>query len=204
MGDADPAFLALRFRIGRARAASSPAGGDSPVLDTDEILSHPALRGLILRTARPPRESVDALALDADDIGQELRLSLLLSSVDFDPERGSVGGFSSVVLARAASGLRRRRGRRERHGRPLSLGELGGEELQDDRAPVREGARDLRLDLMDVLAELPPDLLLLASHLLLGTVAEVARAQGVPRSTLARRIGELRRRFQEAGLEIYT
>jgi len=173
------------------------------VLDLNAISTHPALRGLIRRTARPPRDSADALALDADDIGQELRLGLLLATADFDPERGSAGGFTSVVLARAASGLRRRRGRRERYGRPLSLDELEGEELRDEGSPIRETARDLRLDLMDVLAELPPDLLLLAGQLLLGTVAEVARMQGVPRSTLARRIGELRRRFEAAGLKIY-
>ena len=173
------------------------------MFDPKALRSQPYLRGLIRRVAARPRGR-DALAFDAEDLQQELRLRLLQTVGRFDPERCSADAFASVVLARAARRHRRRCERLERNGRPLSLDEPVGEESPGLEAPLDDEARDLRIDLMEAIATLPADLVPLAGLLLVGTVAEVARAEGMPRSTLERRIERLKKHFEKAGLEIYS
>ena len=169
----------------------------------DSFPPRSALRRWIRRCVRPPRRAADALAFDADDIGQELCVRLWRSAPGFDPALGSAGVYADAVLRRAASNLRRGRGRIERHGRPLPLAELAGEEPADPGWLQAEELRDLRLDLMRAIATLPAELVPLAAELLAAPIAQVARGRGVPRTTLVRRIGELRIHFEDAGLRIY-
>ncbi len=171
--------------------------------DPDSIPVHPTLRGWIRRTARWPRGTVDALAFDGDDIAQELRLGLHRASVRFDPRRGSFEAFARGVLGRIAGEIRRRRSRDERLGLRRSFEESGIAEPSDRRRCANGSTRDLRLDLRDAIAALPDDLRPLALRLLTGSVAEVARELGWPRSTLLRRIERLKKHFEKAGLEIY-
>ena len=162
-----------------------------------------ALRRWIRRCVRPPRRAADALAFDADDIEQLLTLRLWRSVPGFDPALGSAEVYADAVLRRAASNLRRDRGRVERHGRPRALGDRVGDEPADPGWLQAEERRDLRLDLMRAIATLPAELVPLAAELLAAPIAEVARGRGVPRTTLVRRIEELRIHFENAGLRIY-
>ncbi len=170
---------------------------------SDAIPSHAALRGWIRRSVRPPGNRPDALAFDADDIGQELVLGLLMAAPGYDPARGSPQTYAAAVFRRVGGELRRRRGRVERHGRPLSLEELEAEEAVDPAGAARDSANDLRSDLLRAIATLPADLVPLAAELLVGSVAGVARGRKLPRTTLMRRIERLKKHFESAGLEIY-
>jgi DNA-directed RNA polymerase specialized sigma24 family protein len=172
-------------------------------LTSDAIFSHAALRGLIRRTVRPPRACPDALAFDADDIAQEFRLGLLRAAGDFDPLQGVPEPFARHVLGRLAGGIRRRRGRVERYGRPFSLDGFESGEPRETRTIAHEATRDMRIDMKEAIAALPNDLIPLVGLLLVSSIADVARAKGMPRSTLQRRIEKLRVHFEKAGLKIY-
>jgi len=167
------------------------------VLDRDAIHSLPFARGLIRREARLLRAASADAIWGFEDLEQELRLRLLQALDRYDPGRGSSEAFVAVVLGRAAAGIRRDRGRFKRTRRAVAPGAAEPTESVDS---LDEAARDLRIDLLRAVGTLPDDLLLLAGQLLLRSLAEVARAQGVPRSSLVRRLERIRRHFEAAGV----
>ena len=62
----------------------------------------------------------------------------------------------------------------------------------------------LRIDVDHALAELPPDLVPIASVLAQGlSVTDAVRITGVPRATFYRRLARLRLAFSDAGLRSY-
>ena len=167
------------------------------MLDRDAIHSHPFARGLIRHKARRLRAASADAVWEFEDLEQELRLKLLQALDRYDPDRGTAEAFVAVVLVRAAEGIRRDRGRFKRTRR---IEAPGAAEPAESANPRGEVAHDLRIDLLRAVAALPDDLLPLARLLLAGSVAEVARAQGVPRSSLVRRLERIRRHFEAAGV----
>lgn len=68
--------------------------------------------------------------------------------------------------------------------------------------PASDPARaELALDVAAVVAGLPEDLRDLAGRLMTQSLSEAARDLGVVRSSLQRRIGRIRRLFEDAGLD---
>ena len=123
-----------------------------------------------------------------DDAGQDLALALLRALPGYRPDRGPLDGYLFGVLRHHHAKLRARR-RRPDH---------DGDELDDDvadRRADRPGAADLRIDLEAARARLAPELAALADGLQLYSLAELARAWDVPRTTLQRRVDRLRDAF---------
>ena len=123
---------------------------------------------------------------DPDDAGQDLFLALLRALPGYRPDRGPLDGYLFGVLRHHHAKLRGRR-RRPDH---------DGDELDDDvadRRADRPAAADLRIDLEA--ARLAPELAVLADGLQLYSLAELARAWDIPRTTLQRRVDRLRDAF---------
>ena len=129
-----------------------------------------------------------------DDLEQDLAVVLLEALPAYDPGRGPPGPFAHAVLKRYAAKLGRRAGRRR--GPAADADALDA--AHDPRAG-RQDLADLRLDLADLRGRLAPDLARLADALRVGTVAEVARDRGTPRSSLQRQVDRLRIAFAALG-----
>jgi DNA-directed RNA polymerase specialized sigma24 family protein len=87
------------------------------------------------------------------------------------------------------------------------LGQTVSQEEQDARqgrsARSKTEQTELALDMAEMIARLPEDKQELARLLPHHSVTEIARQQGVPRSTLQGRIRQLRQLFDRAGLREY-
>jgi len=155
---------------------------------------------------------------DREDIEQELMLDLLERLPSYDPTRGSKHTFiARVVDHRIARLVERRTAAKRDRGRPvLSLSELMGLEdarLERRSATIEEGgkaiyrrrgeARDLALDLAELLDDLPHELRGLCERLRTQSVSDISRETGVPRSTIYGWIRKLRGAFSERGLDQY-
>jgi RNA polymerase sigma factor (sigma-70 family) len=159
---------------------------------------------------------------DREDLAQELFLLLLRRRAAFDPAKAHAHAFTATVVERgAASLLRDRRAEKRDARRVTSLHQfvdtdgggrveiaaaVGRREYDARRGQYPRGEEELAQlasDLADVLATLPPDLRHLAEQLQTKSLAEVARAQGVQRTTLYEQVRRLRRRFERAGLKDY-
>lgn len=157
---------------------------------------------------------------DVEDLEQELMVDLLRRLDRFDPTRAGRATFiARVVENRAASLLAARNTAQRawtRDATSLSdeTDDDEGNGCSDRRAPLASDADrrpgvplrrcpvaqvDLRLDVAVVVAALPADLRSLCERLRTASLTDVARAMGVPRTTLYRQIAVLRRRFARAG-----
>jgi RNA polymerase sigma factor (sigma-70 family) len=134
---------------------------------------------------------------DHDDLVQELALRLWKSSRRFDPAQAHWKSFVTAVVERHVIQILRDRAALKRDGGPCEP--LAAEGGPADRAsdPART---ELALDVAAVLDGLPEDLPDLAGRLMTQSLSEAARDLGVARSSLQRRIGRIRRLFEDAGL----
>ena len=123
---------------------------------------------------------------DPDDAGQDLFLALLRALPGYRPDRGPLDGYLFGVLRHHHHAKLRGRRRPDHDGDELDA------DVADRRAD-RPGAADLRIDLEA--ARLAPELAVLADGLQLYSLAELARAWDIPRTTLQRRVGRLRDAF---------
>jgi DNA-directed RNA polymerase specialized sigma24 family protein len=156
------------------------------------------------------------------DIEQELWLKLLAHSASYDFRRGHRYAFIATVLKRHAANLLRHQCAEKRNDRHVGaldvvVAEEDGESIElgdtisrrELNARIGYSARDehetrqLALDTADVLATLPAELRILAESLKTQNITEIARKTGVPRTTLNDRVGQLRRRFELAGMRLY-
>lgn len=177
---------------------------------------------VIRRKARQLVGRAGFTAQDREDIEQDLALRLLESLRSYDPAQGHRNAFVTAVVDRTAAKILRDRRTKKRNGGPVrSLDTLlraldwDREEYDDvahsfeesaliDRLPHGEEEQvDLRQDLASVLEHLPADLRDLAERLKTQSVSEAARDLGMPRTTLQRRVDQLRQHFEEAGLRDY-
>src|SRR5262249_48923143 len=139
----------------------------------------------------------------------------------FDPRRGPVWHFVEVVLAHAASDLLRERHAAKRdyrrlqsldkrvpaEGGPAALADAVGAREYDARRlrhprPPEELAQ-LRTDVKEAPAKLPPPQRPLPERLRHGSVSQAARDLGLPRTTADEARRRLARRLRRAGLHHY-
>ena len=126
---------------------------------------------------------------DPADAAQDLALALLQALSGYRPDRGPLEGYLFGVLRHHHHA--KLRGRRRRR---VAAGSEGFARVADRRA-VRPEAADLRMDVEAARARLAPELAALADGLRLYSLAELARAWDVPRTTLQRRVEKLRAAF---------
>ncbi|MCX5682319.1 MAG: sigma-70 family RNA polymerase sigma factor [Planctomycetota bacterium] len=157
-------------------------------------------------------------ASDREDIEQELMLDLFQHLPRFNPKRARRKTFINRVVCHTVVRLIRRQdaGRRDHRRNDNSLNEdarlpdgqtTGGANTLNEEAN-QPGCTDLAgdllvLDVQAVIALLPEYLRDMAVRLRTQTAAQAAREMGVARSTVYKRILELRQFFGKAGLRDY-
>ena len=160
---------------------------------------------------------------DRDDISQELLLDGWLRLRKFDPTKSSRRGFLRRVVGNRVATLldAQRAACRDYRSCQRSLNEkieftAGdfvelGETVSTDDYEARIGRRalssrdraELLIDVAKVIAILPRELAAIANLLRSAGVGETAHQLGVPRSTMYRRIADIRVVFENAGLHLY-
>lgn len=158
---------------------------------------------------------------DRADVEQSLALEVVRRIRRFDPERGRFeatvrriveNAVADILAARkAACRDYRRRGPslnemvRDENGKRVERSETFDSEehlRRTGRRPASE-RRDLKLDLDDAMADLPPDLRRLCERLRNESPTEIARDMGIPRGTLYERMRKIREHFERRGLGEY-
>ena len=161
---------------------------------------------------------------DTGDIEQDLTVDLLERLSKFDPTKAKFSTFVARIVEHKISRLvrdsqaQKRDYRREERslndlvndgdGRTVQLAETISH-VEDQSCPGRirqtDSARlDAGVDVRRVLAGLPPDLREAAERLKTHSIAEIAREQGIARSTFYEgTVARLRRIFANAGLRDY-
>jgi len=162
-------------------------------------------------------------AQDIEDIRQDLIVDLLERLPKFDPAKATCNTFVARIIDRKVATLIRDRSCEKRDPRreECSLNECiddgeGGsvEHIQTiaaeeaDRWLGRQARPDqetveLALDVEAVINRLPDNLRRLCELLKTGSIADAARAMGVPRTTLNDHVKKLREVFEAAGLRDY-
>ena len=159
----------------------------------------PIASKLIAHTVRRLVGRAGYTAQDRRDLEQELHARLLPRLAQYKPGVASLATFLTLLIERGASDLLRSRRARKRRDDVVVP-------TQDppDPTSVGHGAnRDLALDLAAFRDQLPPNLREAWDHLLGQSVSDAARDLGLPRSTLQRRMEQLRRHCERRGLDVY-
>jgi RNA polymerase sigma factor (sigma-70 family) len=142
-----------------------------------------------------------------EDIGQELALHLLRQWSLFESAKGGMTTFiQNVVDGMVCQLLRDQRRFKRDYRTEMSLSDAGAAAEYG----LLDGARgqaelsvhehmELQTDCADILAQLPDDLREIAERLKDQCPLEIARELGIPKTTLMRRIAELREHFKAAG-----
>jgi RNA polymerase sigma-70 factor, ECF subfamily len=159
---------------------------------------------------------------DRKDLEQEIIQRLLQSLPSFDPNQAHRNVFVTTVVERyVANILRNKQADKRDHRRISSLhtaADIGEDEPVELAETISQRELDARLgcesrsdqhladlaqDVAEVMAKLPEELRTLAERLKTGTVSDVARDMGIPRTTLYESIRQLRKRFEDADLKDY-
>lgn len=133
---------------------------------------------------------------EREDVEQDLVLEVLVRFPAFDPIRGNSEAFVEQVVKGKVSKIIRDRQREKRSGQRRPMPE------RVDRGDFVRDA-DLRMDLEEVLRDVPVTLHDACDQLRRETVSEAARNIGVPRSTLDSGLIGLRERFRKGSLDKY-
>jgi len=179
-------------------------------------------RGIIWRKIKQLVGRAGFARQDGDDLQQDLILRVLQSLPSFDSDQGHRNKFITAVVERyVATILRNKKAEKRDHRRISSLnvkvtigeGEvtelaqtIGQRELDARRGRHPRSDEDLvqlALDMAEVIARLPTDLRELAERMKTESVAEIARAMDIPRTTLHDSVHRLRQRFENTGLKDY-
>ncbi len=160
-------------------------------------------------------------ATDRKDVEQDLALDLRRRMPRSDPKKGSLEAFVlrlvdncvATILAARKAAIRDYRRCRQSLSESIEDGEGGRVEraqtldaeqyLRQTASRSDEELRDLRLDLAEAEKALPSELRELSERLRRETPTEIARATGVPRSTIYEAIARIRERFKRHGLDQY-
>lgn len=152
---------------------------------------------------------------DRADIEHELLIAILERWPAFDASRASENTFiARIVEHKAVSLVRTHLAAKRGVGQcaPLHSDTNGSAgDFDEERVRSRRGLKTrsiiealcLRMDLAQVMADLPPELRCLCQRLMRGSVSAAARDSETRRTTLYRAIRELRRRLEDAGLHEY-
>ena len=154
----------------------------------------------------------------ADDLVQEMSLDFLLRRPKYDPDKSSRETFTVRIVGNKIASLLRARRAKVRdfrrnacsldelvdsgEGTPVARHETVNEQANRD-GRCREESHHLAHDVRVVLDALPGDMKRLCVQMQSMTVSEIARSNGVPRTTIYESIRKLRRLFADAGLEDY-
>lgn len=174
---------------------------------TDVDPLDPMVARLVRRKARRLIGRAGLTHSDFDDLVQDLYLRLLFNLDLYDPGRASPATFVAMVVDRAFSKIIRHRRAAMRDHRRVAAWETTTP-AEDGRAREPAATEDAdgvgrAMDLSEALDALPPDLRSLAEQLKQNTLIEIARATGIPRTTLSSRRKAILARFRQAGLDIY-
>jgi len=192
--------------------------GPANVMSIDDY----ALRHIRHR-ARQLARTEGFTAQDIEDIQQDLIMDLLERLSKFDATKATCNMFVTSIIDRKVAAFIRDRNCKKRNPRreECSLNECiddgeGGsiERIQTiaadetDRWLGRQARSDqetaeLALDVEEVLKRLPDNLRRLCEFLKTGSIADAARAMGVPRTTLHDHVKQLREVFEAAGMRDY-
>ena len=161
---------------------------------------------------------------DREDLEQEMIMDLLERQSKFDNRKGCGATFMCRIVDHKISTIIRHRRQQKRDYRrqvcsrddPIPIEGRAtitrGAGISQDEYDLRMGIhsrpaeerQDLCVDVSLVVSRLPPDLQHLAEKLKTHSITEVAREQGIPRSTLySGGLAKLRRAFEDKGLKKY-
>lgn len=179
-------------------------------------------RGIIRRKINQLIGRAGFTRQDGDDLQQDLILRVLQSLPSFDSDQGHRNKFITAVVERhVANILRNKQAEKRDHRRISSLNvkvtisedeatelaqTIGQRELDARRGRhprSDEELAQLAQDMAEVIVKLPEDLRDLAERLKTQSVSEIARAMGIPRTTLHDSVRRLRQRFENTGLKDY-
>jgi len=188
----------------------------------DYIATDKFTKDLIRRKARQLIGKAGFTKTDREDIQQQLYQHLIRRAKFFDPEKAHWNVFATTLIERfVADILRRKRAAKRDHQRVVSLstviadGEEGPVKLGDTISRRENDARlgrslrgehelaQLKIDVTETIASLPPEMREVAEALQRHSIAEVARRKGIPRTTLNDVVQRIRERFEDAGLRAY-
>lgn len=164
----------------------------------------PTIRRMIAAKARRLVGRYGLQPQDRPDVEQELAARVIPRLEDYVPGRSTPAAFAAMVVAKAVANLLRDRRARKRTPPPRPGPPAPAEDVPDPRAEGDRRRRELADDVAAILADLPTELRALAERLKAGTVSQVARQTGVPRTSLYRPVEELREVFERAGLRDYV
>jgi hypothetical protein len=201
-----PCFAVVGFLpIRRGPRPAPPAAKELSVARVNTIVVNPFTRSLIRSKATRLAKRTIFADMGVADIEQELAHRLLPALDRFDANAGHMNWYVSSVLTRLVALLIRERNTQKRQPKGLcSLETAIRTGVPEPPNPSSsDHLADLKIDLAEVLALLPPDLLDLAERMKTQTLAEVARDVKTPRSTLQRRVERLRQRFEDRDLDVY-
>jgi RNA polymerase sigma-70 factor, ECF subfamily len=164
----------------------------------------PPVRRMIAAKARKLVGHFGLRPHERPDVEQDLAARLVPRLKDYDPARSTLEAFAAIVIEQAAANLIRDRMAAKRTpprqpGPPTPVEEAPDARTEEDRSRL-----ELVMDVADILARLPTDKRALAYGLMGGTVSQVARATGVPRTTVYGAVADLREIFERAGLRDYV
>jgi len=181
-------------------------------------LTSDCISNLIKFKARQLRRRPEFHGVDLEEVQQELTLHVARKARLFDPRRGHVVAFITVVVDTAAAIMCRSRGQLKR-GPGLQVQSLEGSALVNEGAEMSlldrlveddlhrhhggRGSADPceRVDLADALEHLPPLLRRIAQLFMNdGCEASIARDLRMSRRQVHKAIGELRGHLRQLGL----
>lgn len=178
----------------------------SPLLD-------PEISDLIRRKAFRLAKQLRRPSWSSEDVEQHLKLMLLKRLAKFDEGRGTIVAMVITVIKSVGDNLLRDQSAKKRGVRPGSLNTKVGTGEGDlvalgDLVPAKPSGCDqslveLKADVTEALASLSPDQRELVDCLGTMSIGEVARKQGLPRSTVDSRVTAIRKRFERLGLRSY-
>lgn len=172
----------------------------------------PFASNLILRKAFGLVGKAGITRSDVHGLAEELSYDLYQRARKFDPRRGSWEAFATHVLNNHCADLLRyhRTARRMPECKIQQLSAIPSNKVEDavffpERAPYSHTKEsDLRMDNERVMSSLPSKLRAVCSRLLEGASREeIANHYGVTRSTVARWVKKIRRRYEVAGMRDY-
>ena len=179
------------------------------------------IQGLVRHHARKLIRCGVVKPQDKDDLKQALFVRLWISLRAYRSSRGSHGPFLKVVSKHAAVNLLRDQLAQKRNSAGITslnvnilCGGRWGEfaqvisqrelEARTGRTARSDRERcELKHDVNEVIGQLHPHLQQLAERLKHSTISEVARDLGLPRASVYESVGQIRRRFEKAGLKKY-
>jgi RNA polymerase sigma factor (sigma-70 family) len=183
--------------------STAPSQVEKERVTFNQVYSDGFVRSLVRKKSLAVVRRYHFMRSDRDDIEQELWLRLFKALRGFDSQFGNLRTFLVAVVERATAEIVRTRCAWKRGERFASLDSLVAcRGTPHELAVADEAMREFELHeaVEAALERLPETLRNLTTRLVGESIVDVARATGVERTTIHRRIRELQERFREMGL----